>query len=399
MRVAPVLIVVLAALALPLAAAAGGGAGGGADDPTFGYGPQVREARAIHYCDGYNHRPARHRACLQDQLLRLIVETRNPARELPRIDRYAHAQGGFLEAACHVLMHGVGRRYGRLEHVTLARLQDYLPRTNDPGCSAGFGHGLLMALGPQLVQDGPRRAAAECNLGATRYRRYSCIHGLGHAYMRLYSELLPPALAACRSLGPVDAPDCGQGAFHDYWIALSGLDSTHHPTAAVSPRQLCGRQPAIFVRACWFRAFLERPPRRAIASAADVSSTCDGLVSLQRSGCVTAASLVAAVDPFDQLAVCSRLTSAADAASCVRGVRAQGVAGTPLAYQVRLVQRCVGLVRAARRACYTWMGRALNVVADGRFAARGCSRLLYPATRAACASGARAYVGPLETFS
>jgi hypothetical protein len=399
MRVAPVLAVALAALVLPLAAGAGGGAGGGADNPTFGYGSQVREARAIHYCDGYNHRPARHRACLQDQLLRLIVETRNPARELPRIDRYAHAQGGFLEGACHVLMHGVGRRYGRLEHVTLARLQDYLPRTNDPGCSAGFGHGLLMALGPQLVQEGPRRAAAECNLGATRYRRYSCIHGLGHAYMRLYSELLPPALAACRSLGPVDAPDCGQGAFHDYWIALSGLDSTRHPTAAASPRQLCGRQPALFVRACWFRAFLERPPKRAIASAAAVASTCGGLILLQRSGCVTAASLVVSVDPFDQVGVCAQLQSAADAASCVRGVRVQGVAGTPIAYQVRLVQRCVALVPAARGACYTWMGRALNVVADGSFAVRGCVRLLYPATRAACARGARAYDGALETFS
>ena len=83
----------------------------------------------------------------------------------------------------------------------------------------------------------------------------------------------------------------------------------------------------------------------------------------------------------------------------MRGVRVQGVAGTPIAYQVRLVQRCVGVPRAARRACYTWMGRALNVVADGRFAARGCSRLVYAATRASCARGARAYGGALETFS
>ena len=383
----------LVALALPLAAGAGGGG-----DPTFGYGPQVREARAIRYCDGYNRRPARHRACLQDQLLRLVVQTGDPTRELPRIDRYVHAQGGFLESACHVLMHAVGRRYGRLEHVTLGRLQDYLPRTDDPGCSAGFGHGLLMALGHELVQQGPRRAAAECNLGSTRYRRYSCIHGLGHAYMRLYAEILPAALAACRTLGPVDAPDCGQGAFHDYWIALAGLDSTRSPGEKVSARRLCGRQPALFVRACWFRSFLERPPPRAIASAGDVAATCTALRTLQRSGCVTAASLVTSVDPFDQLDVC-RALPAADATSCVRGVRVQGVAGTPLAYQVRLVQRCVGVVRPARLACYTWMGRSLNVVADGRFGARGCPRLLYPATRAACVKGARSYDRALETFS
>src|SRR5205085_220172 len=130
--------------------------------------------------------------------------------------------------------------------------------------------------------------------------RYSCIHGLGHAYMRLYSELLAPALSMCRALGRVNAPDCAQGAFHDYWIAESGLDSTKALHAAASPRRLCGRQPALFVRACWFRAFLERPPRHAIATARDVSSACRGLVAIQRAGCVTAASLVTTPDPFDQ---------------------------------------------------------------------------------------------------
>jgi hypothetical protein len=384
---------VLTALWLPVGAGANGG-----QDPSFGYGPLVREARAIRWCDGFNRRPARHRACLQDQLVRLLVQTHDPARELPRIDRYVHEQGGYLEAACHVLMHGVGRRYGRIEHVTLGRLQRYLPRTNDPGCSAGFGHGLLMALGPQLLQDGPKSAAAECNRGATRYQRYSCIHGLGHAYMRLYSELLPLSLQSCRELGPSNAPDCAQGAFHDYWISLSGLDATKRPELAVSPRKLCGQQAAVFVRACWFRAYLERPPRRPIATAQDVASTCAGLSGLQRSGCITAASLVVSVDPFDQLAVCARL-DAVDAASCVRGVRVQGVAGTPLAYQVRLVQRCVAVAAVARRACYTWLGRSLNVVADGRFAVRGCSRLRYAATRADCVRGARAYGAPLETFS
>ena len=133
------------------------------------------------------------------------------------------------------------------------------------------------------------------------------------------------------------------------------------------------------------------------ASHEDVASTCEGLSGLQRSGCVIAAALVVSVDPFDQLAVCARL-GAADAASCVRGVRAQAVAGTPLAYQVRLVRQCVS-IRTARRACYEWLGRALNVVDDGRFAATGCARLRYATTRATCLAGAHAYEAPLETFS
>src|SRR2546429_384295 len=142
-----------------------------------------------------------------------------------------------------------------------------LPLAAGAGGGAGGARGSGRPRGPGRPGGGAAGGPAEPTGGGTPPRRYSCIHGLGHAYMRLYSELLPPALAACRSLGPVDAPDCGQGAFHDYWIALSGLDATRHPAMAVSPRQLCGRQPALFVRACWFRAFLERPPRRPIATA------------------------------------------------------------------------------------------------------------------------------------
>src|SRR5919204_571159 len=169
-------------------------AGGGFQGPTFGYGRYVREARAFRFCDSFTRRPARFRTCLSDQALWLVVHTHDPARELPRIDRYAHSVGGFLDNNCHILMHPVGRRYARLVHLTLARLRDYLPRSNDPGCSAGFGHGLIMELGPQIVRMGPQGAAAACRKASTRYQRYSCVHGLGHAYMRLFGELVAQPL-------------------------------------------------------------------------------------------------------------------------------------------------------------------------------------------------------------
>src|SRR5207253_5209192 len=74
------------------------------------------------------------------RLLRLDIEaSRDPARELPRIDRRVVAAGGPLEAGCHVLMHEVGREYARAHHLTLASLQRYVPRSNNPNCSAGFG--------------------------------------------------------------------------------------------------------------------------------------------------------------------------------------------------------------------------------------------------------------------
>jgi hypothetical protein len=387
---------VLAAVGVAAGSASGGGGFGG---PTFGYGPHVREARAFRFCANFERRPARYRSCLSEQALALVVKTRNPARELPRIDRYVHSVGGFLNNNCHILMHPVGRRYARIAHLTLARLRNFLPRTNDPGCSAGFSHGLIMYLGPEIVRLGPQGATAACRRAATRYQRYSCVHGLGHAYMRLFNETVEPAVGACAALGRADAADCAQGAFHDYWIAVAGLDQTRRPAqVTTSPRKLCGGQHGQFVRACWFRAFLERPPKRTPVSARDVLVLCRGLRGLQREGCVTGATLIVSPDPFDQLAICKRLRGG-DAAACVRGVRVPSIALSPLRDQVRLVKECAGVNHKAQHACYSWLGKALNVIRNGGFVDRGCEGLSYPKTRAACAEGARSYEGALQTFS
>jgi hypothetical protein len=392
-------IAAVAAIAAAAAAAGSALAGGGAGGPAFGYGPYVREARAFLFCHAFDKRPAHYRTCLSDQALALVVKTHNPARELPRIDRYAHSVGGYLDANCHILMHPVGRRYARRVHLTLDRLRNYLPRSNDPGCSAGFGHGLIMELGPQIVRMGPQGAAAACRRASTRYQRYSCVHGLGHAYMRLFGELVAPSLAACTALGPANAADCAQGAFHDYWIAVAGLDQTHRPThTTTSPRVLCGSQHAQFVRACWYRAWLERPPERIPTSGRALLALCHGLNGLQQQACVTGGSVIVSIDPFDQLGVCKQLRGA-DAAACIRGVRVPALASQPLRFQMRLIKECADVDHAAQHACYSWLGKALNVVRNGAFASQGCGELAYSKTRAACLEGARSYDGALETFS
>jgi len=383
------------ALGVAAAALAAGGPGG----PVFGYGAYPREARAIGFCALYAGSVARYRSCLVEHALQLVIASGDPADELPRIDRYVHSLHGWLENNCHLLMHAVGRRYGRAEHVTLSSLLHVLPRSNDPGCSAGFAHGLLTYLGPQIERLGPKGAAADCERAPTRYQRYSCIHGLGHAYARLFLDAIMPALAACSRLGPANAPDCAQGVFHDYWIALSGLDSAKRPQDPVTdPRALCGGQPARFVLPCWYRAFLEHPPRRPVRTSRDVLAVCSGLRSLQRTGCVVGASLILSSDPFAQLAQCRRLRGA-DADACVRGVRVPAIAGYPLAGKLSLIRGCAGFARDAQRGCYTWLGKALNVVDNGTFAARGCPRLRYAATRRDCLAGARSYEGALVTFS
>jgi hypothetical protein len=381
-------------LALPAVVFASGGPG----DAAFGNGKYPLESRTFSSCKRFAATIPFYRSCLADAAYALVLKTDDPANELPRIDAYVHTQGGWLQGNCHVLMHSVGRRYGQHAKVTLTNLLDYLPKTNDPGCSAGFAHGMLIALGPEIQKLGPQGAAASCNRAPTRYQRYSCIHGLGHAYARQFNDFVDPALASCKKLGPNDAVDCAQGVFHDYWIAVAGLDGTRRTAGTiVSPRRLCASQPDRFVRVCWYRALLERPPARGVHSARQLLAGCSGLAGLQRSGCLTGASLIRSDDPAEQLRTCRALPGAA-AADCLRGLRVQTYALAPFATQLGLIRGCANM-RSAQRACYEWLGKTLNVITNGTFETRGCTKLRYPASRTSCVRGARSYTGALETFS
>jgi hypothetical protein len=394
MRGSVLIVFAAAALALPAAGLGNGGLG----DAQFGNGKYPLESRTFGGCARFAAAVPFYRSCLIDQATLLVEHTNDPANELPRIDAYVHSVSGWLQANCHVMMHTVGRRYGSKEKVTLTNLLTYLPKTNDPGCSAGFAHGLLIALGPQIQKLGPKGAAADCHRAPTRYQRYSCIHGLGHAYARQFDDFIDPALASCGKLGPSDALDCSQGVFHDYWIAVAGLDGTRRTAGTItSPRKLCAAQPARYVRVCWYRALLERPPARAPASAADLLALCRGLSGLQLSGCLTGASLIRSDDPREQLRTCAQLTGS-EGADCLRGLRVQTYALTPASTRLGLIRACA-TVRTFQRACYEWLGKTLNVITNGRFERQGCSQLRYAATRAACARGARSYEGALETFS
>jgi hypothetical protein len=329
------------------------------------------------------------------RLLLLDVEaSRDPARELPRIDRRARLTGTSLAGSCHVLMHEVGRRWAARHRLTLATLQDAVPRSNDPTCSAGFGMGLVMELGPELIgSGGPRAAVRTCLRLPTRYRSYTCVHGLGHALMRGFHGRLRQAVVACRQLGPREAPDCAQGAFHDYWISLRGADGTTRPRAGAdtSPRSICNGH-LWFVRPCWYRYFVEQASGQKLESAPDLVLACRGLHALQRSGCVAGASLAAGSDPLAHTRLCGRL-SGADVSACLRGVQVQALAREPRR-QLALIRGCAGLGAAARADCYSWFGRTLAVVTDGRF---DCARLILG--RAACVEGARRAPDALVSFS
>ena len=258
-------------------------------------------------------------------------------------------------ARCHLLMHVVGRQWAPQHHLTLERLQKVVPRSNDPGCSAGFGMGLVMALGPQIISTGGKSALKTCDALPTRLRQFTCVHSLGHALMRGYHETLFLAVNACTKLGARYAPDCAQGAFHDYWISLRGADDTTSPLHAVrSPRRLCAQYPR-YALACWYRYWIEQAPGPVILNVARPARLCRGLAGGQRAGCIAGASKDVYDTPAAQARLCANLDAAADALACLRGVANQAYAGKPrqevaLFRDVRAhAGRCAGRVRCLVR--------------------------------------------------
>jgi hypothetical protein len=365
-----------------------------------GDGDRARVARVVDpsECRRLADDPAR--ACYARAFGRMVRADAEPGPVVEAIADMAWSQGGFLLENCHGVMHTVGRSYARSAGVTVATLMRYLPKSNDPGCPAGFAHGLVTAVAPDIDPSEPRASAAVCAEAGTRYRRYSCVHGFGHAFMRIYDEQLGPALALCRALGRGAAPDCAQGAYHDYWFAVIGADDATRPEDAVTdPRELCGAQPSAFVRPCWYRAFVDNRPDVEVHSAEDLDVLCDGLAGLQREACITAASVIGPPDPVAQLQICAGLASSSDAASCVRGTKVQNLLGYPTSAFVDLISRCPVFIGKARAACFRWLGKTLAVLTDGRFARVGCPRLDSAGARRQCRAGAESMEEALVTFS
>jgi hypothetical protein len=340
--------------------------------------------------------------CYSERLSEAMATTDDPNSLLPKIESLAFRDKGYLNGNCHTVMHTAGRKYGEEHDVTVSNLMSFLPRNNDPGCSAGFAHGLLTHVAPTINPKKPREAAAVCDRPQTRFQRYSCVHGFGHVFMRIYTEVLPPALRLCQKLGPTRAPDCAQGAYHDYWFSLVGLDDTRRPdNAEENPRKLCAQQPRTFVIPCWYRAFIDtRPYGYQTKSPRDFARICKGLDGLHRRGCITASSVIGVPDPFQQFKVCARLPES-DIAPCLHGVKVQNLGSLSTPDQVKLIRGCdrFDFGEATRGACYRWFGKALAVLTNGDFGRLGCRRLKDPGAAPACVEGARQINDALVTFS
>ena len=377
-RLALLPVAALAALSL-LASSASAGGGTGESSLQFGYGKDVRYARAIKFCNVYRA-DSRLRECLTKQLFELVLESHDSAHELPRIDAYAARTGGYLQRSCHVLMHGVGRRYAAAVHATIGRLLDYLPRTNDANCSAGFGHGLLMYLAPQIGSLSPEEAANACNGAAdalSALQLHARVRARVHAPLRRAASFRLARVQAARleergRLRGRRLPrllDRGRGPRQ----RKASLEARSRLRASSARRSAGG-----FVRGCWYRALLERPPPRPIerggrrsrrlprADAAPARLVRHRRRRRQRRR------------PVQPRWISASRSRGADVRHCVRGVRVPDLAQGPGCERLQLIRRCAHVAHGAQQAaCYRWLGMALNVVTNGRFATKGCPALRF----------------------
>jgi hypothetical protein len=210
--------------------------------------------------------------------------------------------------------------------------------------------------------------------------------------MRGYHESLFLAVGACRRLGSQAAPDCEQGAFHDYWIALRGADESTVPMHAVSsPRRLCAEPDyRSYAIQCWYRYWVEQVPGPYVQTAADVLRLCRGLAGDMRVGCIAGAAKDVNEPPLAQARLCTHMNPA-DGLACLRGVGNQAYEGQPK-QEHALFDVCLRMAAGARAGCAAWLGRTFNVLENGRFR---CETPL----RAACRAGASLWREPLVTFA
>ena len=353
----------------------------GGDEPA---GCRRRRSRAVP-----EPAPGRFARLLDAEFLAAVEGKDDPRPAVAAIADAAWSEGGFLLSSCHGLMHTVGRTYAREAGITLADLMDYLPQSNDPGCSAGFAHGLVTGVGAQIDPRRPGEAAARL------HRRRHALPALqlrARARARVHAGLRRPARACARPLPLARVAVGGRlrpGRLPRLLVRGRRRRRREPADGAITdPRRLCGAQPTAFVRPCWYRAFVDnRPEGIVVDSPEHLDVLCEGLDGLQREACVTGAAVIGPADPTAQLKLCAGLADPSDAAGCIRGTKAQNLLGAPASDFVRLIGRCELFAGVTRDGCYRWLGKAIAVLTDGAFAQSGCPKLAKADARRNCTCG------------
>jgi hypothetical protein len=90
-----------------------------------------------------------------------------------------------LGERCHLVMHSASAKFAHKVDVTAKTLASYLPRSSSVNCPAGFTHGLMIYALEDVDPADASGILPACTREPSRILQINCIHGLGHAFMRL----------------------------------------------------------------------------------------------------------------------------------------------------------------------------------------------------------------------
>jgi hypothetical protein len=130
---------------------------------------------------------------------------------------------GFVRAACHQLMHRIGRDAGRRSGIDAFG-------QGDQRCAAGYYHGVVEAVMAGVGPDRIRAAAGGiCDpfriVALRSIDHYNCAHGMGHGFMEVYDSDVFAALDGCDSLSDGwEREHCAGGVFMENLSALNNPD-------------------------------------------------------------------------------------------------------------------------------------------------------------------------------
>jgi hypothetical protein len=159
---------------------------------------------------------------------------------------------GYLRAACHQIMHGIGRQAGGAYGIAAFGL-------GDDSCSAGFPHGVVEAV---MARIGVRRILGGAPGVCASFRRrrsrsldlYNCVHGIGHGFMALYRGDVFRSLRGCDELpSRWERDNCSGGVFMENLTAMS---NPTRPSTFLRPREPlypCTAVQRRFKRECYLK--------------------------------------------------------------------------------------------------------------------------------------------------
>ncbi|MEA2444378.1 MAG: hypothetical protein QOJ12_1670 [Thermoleophilales bacterium] len=214
--------------------------GGSRASVSSGPGPIAR-------CDGAD---AIDFACYQRRY-REMVAVRGPRPAIRDLNEHA-LRSGYVRAACHQLMHGIGRDSGR----TLGlRAFD----RGDETCSSGFFHGVVEAVmarigSGRVVAQAERVCAPFRARGAHGIANYNCVHGMGHGFMDVFSGDVFRALDGCAALPDSwERHHCEGGVFMENLTSMSQPARRAHHLRPEQPLYPCTAVAARYKHECYMK--------------------------------------------------------------------------------------------------------------------------------------------------